>query len=376
MNLAAEIAAAGHSRRARRRRPLRRRDRPRARTARRGARVRVRVPARRRRRARPRRARAHRPALLRAAGVVRRLHRPRRSEPLARAGARSRRRRRSQAIARAGPSTSSIDTGFSLERDEELTSDQFAPRRNAATFAALAAADRVVAVGLADPVGLSRLLRGHGDLLELVEPERVDVVVNRVRTSALGIDAHAQVRQTLRRFARHRRRDPASARRQGDGCRDPHRAHAARRRARAARCAPRSASTRSTASCPCRSRSRRRGSRSRDPRAAAADPAHERIAACRTPAPEARTTLDLCRPSVISSSPRAAAVRPTSTGCTCSSATCSCSPTSRSPTSCCGCRPGDDELRRRRALASVERGDALLPRLRRASRSSRSGASS
>ncbi|RZS67874.1 MinD-like ATPase involved in chromosome partitioning or flagellar assembly [Agromyces ramosus] len=94
-----------------------------------------------------------------------------------------------------------IDTGFSLERDEELTSDQFAPRRNAATFAAISAADRVVAVGLADPVGLSRLLRGHGDLLEHVEPERVDVIVNRVRTAALGIDAHAQVRQTLRRFA-------------------------------------------------------------------------------------------------------------------------------------------------------------------------------
>jgi MinD-like ATPase involved in chromosome partitioning or flagellar assembly len=94
-----------------------------------------------------------------------------------------------------------IDTGFSLERDEELTSDQFAPRRNAATFAALASADRVVAVGLADPVGLSRLLRGHGDLVDLVEPERIDVMANRVRTSALGIDAHAQVRQTLRRFA-------------------------------------------------------------------------------------------------------------------------------------------------------------------------------
>jgi hypothetical protein len=57
-----------------------------------------------------------------------------------------------------------------------------------------------VAVGLADPVGLSRLLRGHGDLVDLVDHERVDVVVNRVRTSALGIDAHAQVRQTLRRF--------------------------------------------------------------------------------------------------------------------------------------------------------------------------------
>ncbi|MDR6904597.1 MinD-like ATPase involved in chromosome partitioning or flagellar assembly [Agromyces sp. 3263] len=94
-----------------------------------------------------------------------------------------------------------IDTGFSLERDEELTSDQFAPRRNAATFACLAAADRVIAVGLADPVGLSRLLRGHGELVELVDADRVDVVVNRVRAAALGIDAHAQVRQTLRRFA-------------------------------------------------------------------------------------------------------------------------------------------------------------------------------
>jgi MinD-like ATPase involved in chromosome partitioning or flagellar assembly len=94
-----------------------------------------------------------------------------------------------------------VDTGFSLERDEELTSDQFAPRRNAATFAALGAADRVAAVGLADPVGLSRLLRGHGDLVEVVEPDRIDVIVNRVRSAALGIDAHAQVRQTLRRFA-------------------------------------------------------------------------------------------------------------------------------------------------------------------------------
>ena len=94
-----------------------------------------------------------------------------------------------------------IDTGFSLEHDEEITSDQFAPRRNASTFACLAAADRVVAIGLADPVGLSRLLRGHSELVDLVEPERIDVVVNRVRTSALGIDAHGQVRQTLRRFA-------------------------------------------------------------------------------------------------------------------------------------------------------------------------------
>ncbi|MGI9823178.1 AAA family ATPase [Agromyces sp. Marseille-Q5079] len=94
-----------------------------------------------------------------------------------------------------------IDTGFSLEHDEELTSDQFAPRRNAATFASLSAADHVVAVGLADPVGLSRLLRGHSELVDLVDADRVRVVVNRVRTSALGIDAYGQVRQTMRRFS-------------------------------------------------------------------------------------------------------------------------------------------------------------------------------
>ena len=59
----------------------------------------------------------------------------------------------------------------------------------------------MIAIGLADPVGLSRLLRGHAELVDLVDAERIDVLVNRVRTSALGIDAHAQVRQTLRRFA-------------------------------------------------------------------------------------------------------------------------------------------------------------------------------
>ncbi|GAA1518053.1 MinD-like ATPase involved in chromosome partitioning or flagellar assembly [Agromyces terreus] len=94
-----------------------------------------------------------------------------------------------------------IDTGFSLEHDEELTSDQFAPRRNAATFTSLAKADHVVAVGLADPVGLSRLLRGHAELVDLVDADRISVVVNRVRTSALGIDAYGQVRQTMRRFS-------------------------------------------------------------------------------------------------------------------------------------------------------------------------------
>lgn len=94
-----------------------------------------------------------------------------------------------------------VDVGFNLESDEEVSSDLAAPRRNAATVAALRAADEVVAVGAGDPIGLARLLRAHGDLLEVAEAARVRVVVNRVRASVLGIDPQGQVRQTLERFA-------------------------------------------------------------------------------------------------------------------------------------------------------------------------------
>ncbi|HEY0259376.1 MAG TPA: regulator [Lacisediminihabitans sp.] len=93
-----------------------------------------------------------------------------------------------------------LDTGFSLENDEEISSDLFAPHRNAATLAALREADRVIAVGSADPVGLSRFLRAHVDLVEAVETPRLTVVVNRLRSSAIGMNPAAQVRQTLHRF--------------------------------------------------------------------------------------------------------------------------------------------------------------------------------
>jgi MinD-like ATPase involved in chromosome partitioning or flagellar assembly len=93
-----------------------------------------------------------------------------------------------------------VDTGFSLETDEEIMSDMFAPRRNAATLAALRQADRVVAVGSADPIGLSRFLRAHVELLEHMETAQVSVVINRLRASAVGAGAQQQVRQTLHRF--------------------------------------------------------------------------------------------------------------------------------------------------------------------------------
>lgn len=94
-----------------------------------------------------------------------------------------------------------VDTGFNLEADEELSSDLFAPRRNAATVAALRAADEVVAIGAADPLGLARFLRTYDDLCDVAEPARVHVVINRVRSSVLGLDPGGQVRHTLDRFA-------------------------------------------------------------------------------------------------------------------------------------------------------------------------------
>lgn len=93
-----------------------------------------------------------------------------------------------------------VDTGFNLEADEEIASDMFAPRRNAATLAALRQADRVIAVGAADPIGLSRFLRAHVDLLEQVETAEISVVINRLRASSVGSNAQHQVQQTLRRF--------------------------------------------------------------------------------------------------------------------------------------------------------------------------------
>jgi MinD-like ATPase involved in chromosome partitioning or flagellar assembly len=75
-----------------------------------------------------------------------------------------------------------LDTGFSLESDP---GDAFggAPQRNAMTLDTLQAADDVVVVGAADPVGLARLARGLVALREVLPAVRPHVVVNRARAS-------------------------------------------------------------------------------------------------------------------------------------------------------------------------------------------------
>lgn len=93
-----------------------------------------------------------------------------------------------------------VDTGFCLEQDEELSYDTAAPRRNGATLAAIEAADTLLAVGTADPVGLQRLVRGLQDLAEL-SSRRPIVVVTRVRGSAVGPGPQRRVREALERYA-------------------------------------------------------------------------------------------------------------------------------------------------------------------------------
>lgn len=93
-----------------------------------------------------------------------------------------------------------VDVAAPLERDEEIVSDIVGPRRNAATLAALRAADLVVAVVGADPVGVSRFLRALPELRAAIGAAPLAVVANRLRPGALGIDGRGQVRRTLDRF--------------------------------------------------------------------------------------------------------------------------------------------------------------------------------
>jgi Flp pilus assembly CpaE family ATPase len=83
-----------------------------------------------------------------------------------------------------------------------MSFDTAAPRRNAATLSALQAADVVLAVGAAEPVGLQRLVRGLQDVGEVVPPGTpIRVVVNRVRASAVGAGPESRIADALERFA-------------------------------------------------------------------------------------------------------------------------------------------------------------------------------
>jgi len=96
------------------------------------------------------------------------------------------------------------DCGFCLEQDAGAEYPGTPARRNASTVGTLRAADVVLVVGSADPVGVARLVRALADLSdrELVRADAQQVVVvNRVRASSVGSRANDAVREALARFA-------------------------------------------------------------------------------------------------------------------------------------------------------------------------------
>ncbi|WP_087130757.1 AAA family ATPase [Microbacterium esteraromaticum] len=93
-----------------------------------------------------------------------------------------------------------VDVSAAFDEDDDPL-DPGPSARHAATTATLLEVDAVVAVLSADPLGVSRFLRGYAELRHLLGGTPVTVVANRVRPGPLGIDARGQIRRTLNRFA-------------------------------------------------------------------------------------------------------------------------------------------------------------------------------
>lgn len=93
-----------------------------------------------------------------------------------------------------------LDCGFGIEDDEELSYDTTAPRRNAATLTALDAADELLLVGAADPVGLQRMVRAVQAVGQVASPTPRPVV-NRLRPGSVGPDPRRRVAESMARFA-------------------------------------------------------------------------------------------------------------------------------------------------------------------------------
>jgi MinD-like ATPase involved in chromosome partitioning or flagellar assembly len=86
-----------------------------------------------------------------------------------------------------------VDVGFGVE-DNEWIDD--APQRDGAAREILRLADSVIAVGTADPVGVSRIIRGLDEIRDLCKPPIL--ILNRVAAGS-GADAA----DAIHRFSNH-----------------------------------------------------------------------------------------------------------------------------------------------------------------------------
>ncbi len=104
-------------------------------------------------------------------------------------------------VARRAADLTVVDCAFNLEEDEELSFDTAAPRRNGATVTVLEAADEVLCVSGADPVGLQRTIRALGQLRDVLPQVEPVVVVNQLRRGPVPGDARREIGEALERFA-------------------------------------------------------------------------------------------------------------------------------------------------------------------------------
>lgn len=106
------------------------------------------------------------------------------------------------ALARSLASFIVVDCGFCLEPDDPLAPDAPVPHRNSATVAVLAAADLVVGVAAADPIGLARYVRAVPRCLALAGNAPLITVANRLRRDVVGPgEPRRQVVAALDRYA-------------------------------------------------------------------------------------------------------------------------------------------------------------------------------
>lgn len=87
-----------------------------------------------------------------------------------------------------------VDVGAGIEEDEELSFDTSAPQRNSATLTVLREADQVLALGTADAVGFSRLIKACEEYRHrLPQAPQPQVIINQLRTSAVGRSPRRQL---------------------------------------------------------------------------------------------------------------------------------------------------------------------------------------
>ncbi|APF39716.1 AAA family ATPase [Neomicrococcus aestuarii] len=93
-----------------------------------------------------------------------------------------------------------VDVASPLEMDEDLSFDTTAPQRNAVAAELVKQADRVIAVGRSDAVGIPRMVKAVDEILTRTPEANLEVYFNKVRAAAVGPTPETQIAESWERF--------------------------------------------------------------------------------------------------------------------------------------------------------------------------------